>query len=153
MRKIVMEKLEAKISGYRYVSEYVELDLLAAIRAGRKPEWLLQRFIEGCQEPRWFYRDLPGYSPDSRYCAIVKTLIRAGAPLETDCSGYTALIDASEKGEVKTVKFLLEKGAKVNAEDKSGKTALDYAAFYGRPEVVALLKAHGGRLGRDGRKA
>ena len=57
-----------------------------------------------------------------------------------------------------TVKVLLEAGARVNAKDKDGATPLD-AARYGMKrtrestepygEVIRVLKAHGGRPGRQ----
>ena len=51
----------------------------------------------------------------------------------------TPLHIAAEQGAVKTVEFLLEKGAKTDLTDQGGFTPLHLAAFYQRQEVVAKL--------------
>lgn len=56
--------------------------------------------------------------------------------------GKTALIAASEYGNVEAVMFLLENGAKVNVSDVNGMTALMMAAQRGKDKIVeALLKS------------
>lgn len=58
------------------------------------------------------------------------------------------LIGAAEAGEREKVRLLLEAGAPVNAQDKTGATALMRASFRGRREVVVqLLTAPGLDLG------
>ena len=44
--------------------------------------------------------------------------------------------------------LLLEKGANVNAKDKYGSTPLDCAIGRGNKEMMSLLRANGGRVGR-----
>jgi len=145
MKSIEIEELKRKVSEYEYISEDTKLDLFGDMRVGHKPERLLWRFIYGCFERHSLYRDTPGHRVDPQYFSIVRTLIEAGAALETDCLGCTVLIDASDKGELETVKYLLEKGAKVNARNGFNQTALDYAEYHGHDEVAELLKTHGGK--------
>ena len=45
--------------------------------------------------------------------------------------------------------MLLEKGAKVNARDNDGKTALDQAIKGSTEEMVALIRKHGGKTGEE----
>lgn len=52
-------------------------------------------------------------------------------------------IEAIKKGHVALVHAFLAKGADVNACDPSGGTALHWAVGGGKPDVVALLLAHG----------
>ena len=58
-----------------------------------------------------------------------------------DFWGWTFLMYACYKGFLKIAKLLLEYGAEVNAKDKNGKNAMDYAK---RPydEFVKLLEEH-----------
>jgi uncharacterized protein len=53
------------------------------------------------------------------------------------------LIDAAFKGDIDTVKQLLDKGVNPNSKDSDGETALHYAALKGRTEVVMLLLKKG----------
>jgi ankyrin repeat protein len=53
------------------------------------------------------------------------------------------LISASEKGDVETVKSLLEKGVYIHAQDREGRCALVAAAYKNRLEIVDLLIAAG----------
>ncbi len=50
---------------------------------------------------------------------------------------------ASAAGHVDIVKFLLSKGAKIDAQTKWGKTALMWASQYGRMAVVDVLTRAG----------
>ena len=50
-----------------------------------------------------------------------------------------ALREAAIKGDIGTVKVLLDEGVNVNAKDADGRTALTEAAFYGRTEIAKML--------------
>ena len=52
-------------------------------------------------------------------------------------------MSASESGNTKMVKELIDNGADVNAKDNRGKTALMRASQRGHTEVVSLLKNAG----------
>ena len=62
---------------------------------------------------------------------------------QRDKDGATALIRAAEKGELKTVRDLLENGADINAADKNGWTALMKAVKARSHEAVDILLAAG----------
>lgn len=58
----------------------------------------------------------------------------------TDSAGYTALHYAARNGHCDTVEFLIQQGACVNCQTKSGKdTPLHRAAYIGNKKIVELL--------------
>src|SRR5262249_48000808 len=59
--------------------------------------------------------------------------------------GYTALIAASESGDLESVQALLEAGADLHARSKCGITPLRAAASAHKPEVVQVLLDAGAR--------
>jgi ankyrin repeat protein len=71
----------------------------------------------------------------------VKLLVEHGADLEArgGDNKETELITASKWGSSHILEYLLEKGAKVNAQDNTGKTALMYAAQCNEIEIVKVL--------------
>jgi len=93
---------------------------------------------------------LQGYTPlflasrvgDPR---MVSALLRASADVnETTASGASPLMVAAASGQAGAVSALVEAGADVNAaESGRGQTALMFAAFKNRTEVIDLLAAHG----------
>ena len=83
--------------------------------------------------------------------AVVRTLIRAGAPLDhVNNLGWTALIEAIVLGDggprhVAVLKALVDAGANVNLADRIGTTPLGLARARGYREMVALLETAGAR--------
>ncbi|MBN1598075.1 MAG: ankyrin repeat domain-containing protein [Bacteroidales bacterium] len=76
----------------------------------------------------------------------VKEKIENGAKVDKkDIAGQTPLMYAAEGGSIEVVKYLVEKGADVNAESgsKGRGTALIYAAAANRFEVVKYLLENG----------
>lgn len=74
---------------------------------------------------------------------------RAGMdPNATGPGGRTALIAASEKGDLETVRRLLDKGASLGAVDIDGRDALIAAAQGGHHEVAGVLFNRGANLER-----
>jgi ankyrin repeat protein len=83
--------------------------------------------------------------------AVVRTLIRAGAPLDhVNNLGWTAVIESIVLGDggprhVATLKALVEAGANVNLADRNGTTPLALARGRGFREMVVLLERAGAR--------
>ena len=81
----------------------------------------------------------------------VRTLIRAGAPLDhVNNLGWTALIESIVLGDGRArhtacLKALVDAGANVNLADRSGRTPLALARDRGFAEMVALLAQAGAR--------
>jgi uncharacterized protein len=82
---------------------------------------------------------------------VVRTLIRAGAPLDhINNLGWTALIESIVLGDggsrhTETLRVLLEAGAKVNLADRNGQTPLSLARARGYEAMVKLLRQAGAR--------
>ncbi|MGE0207196.1 MAG: ankyrin repeat domain-containing protein [Candidatus Babeliales bacterium] len=79
---------------------------------------------------------------------IIKGLTSYGidAINEPGCDNATVLMEASNAGETKLVKLLIEHGAQVNLVDKYGNTALMRAADTGHLEIVQYLLEHGAEI-------
>ena len=83
--------------------------------------------------------------------AVVRRLIRAGAPLDhINNLGWTALIESIVLGNgrqrhVATLTALVEAGADVNLPDRSGATPLALARARGFREMVVVLQRAGAR--------
>jgi uncharacterized protein len=82
---------------------------------------------------------------------VVRTLIRAGAPLDhVNNLGWTALIESIVLGDggprhTATLKALVEAGANVNLADRNGATPLALARGRGYGEMAAILEKAGAR--------
>ncbi len=82
---------------------------------------------------------------------VVRTLIRAGAPLDhVNNLGWTALIESIVLGDggprhLATLKALVAAGANRNLGDRSGATPLALARSRGYREMAAILAAAGAR--------
>jgi uncharacterized protein len=82
---------------------------------------------------------------------VVRTLIRAGAPLDhVNNLGWTAVIESIVLGDggprhTDTLAALVEAGANVNIADRSGQTPLALARSRGYREMVGLLQQAGAR--------
>jgi ankyrin repeat protein len=70
----------------------------------------------------------------------VKALVEAGANMEAGSSpnGWTALMWAAHKPNPAIVEALLRGGAKVNAKDGSGRTALDMVPRFSLHDVMLI---------------
>lgn len=77
---------------------------------------------------------------------VAKLLLAAGADpnAQEQSNRGTPLHVAAFNGHQKVVEALLAGGAKVNARDADGWTALSQARDQGFPDLVQLLKKHGG---------
>lgn len=85
------------------------------------------------------------------HAAVVRALIRAGAPLDhVNNLGWTALIESIVLGDggprhTETLRTLVEAGANVNLADRGGQTPLALARERGHAAMVRLLEAAGAR--------
>ena len=83
--------------------------------------------------------------------AVVRTLIRAGAPLDhVNNLGWTAVIESIVLGDggarhLATLRALIEAGANVNLADRNGTTPLALARGRGFREMAVLLEKAGAR--------
>jgi ankyrin repeat protein len=83
------------------------------------------------------------------HAEVVRTLIRAGAPLDhINNLGWTALIESIVLGDggprhTDTLRSLIEEGANVNLADRSGRTPLSLARSRGYREMVVILQRAG----------
>ncbi|XP_068686584.1 ankyrin repeat domain-containing protein 39-like isoform X2 [Montipora foliosa] len=81
---------------------------------------------------------------DGNIKRVRSLLDKGGDPDARDGSGYTALHYASRSGHANICLLLLERGADVNAQTRSGKaTSLHRAAYSGHSEVMKILIKHG----------
>jgi uncharacterized protein len=82
---------------------------------------------------------------------VVRTLIRAGAPLDhVNNLGWTALIESIVLGDggarhTATLKALVQAGAKLNLADRNGATPLALARARGYRDMAAILEQAGAR--------
>ncbi|KAK5122568.1 hypothetical protein LTR85_003831 [Meristemomyces frigidus] len=75
--------------------------------------------------------------------SVVKQLVQGGADVDRSGPDGTALMAAAANGRYHCARILLEAGAKVNAANSSGETALHKAIRFGHTEIVPLLLGHG----------
>ncbi|MBI4399675.1 ankyrin repeat domain-containing protein [Candidatus Micrarchaeota archaeon] len=76
----------------------------------------------------------------------VEFLLNAGADVNAENSGLTALIIASMFERPGILRLLLSKKPKLDAQDKKGKTALHNAVTYGNELVARILLESGARI-------
>ena len=63
----------------------------------------------------------------------------------SDMNGNTLLIMAAQVGSKRMCKFLLRRGARMNAQNVSGNTVLHYTVSYGFPELTTYLISKGAK--------
>ena len=70
----------------------------------------------------------------------LKRLLENGIDINAkDGDGWTALMDASSKGNLEKVKLLIENGANIEVKDNKGDTALILASYCRRLEIIKYL--------------
>jgi ankyrin repeat protein len=91
------------------------------------------------------YAALYGHVKIMEYLLAAKEskALEADINLVGEASGFTPLMLASMNGKLPAVKFLIEKGVKLNTEDKNGFTALIFAAGNNHYEVARYLVEKG----------
>lgn len=84
----------------------------------------------------------------------VKEMLDKITPVDsTDFDLRTALHVAACEDQSDVVKYLIERGANVNAEDRWGSTPLADAQHYGNIEICKILEKHGGKLAKNARNS
>ena len=78
-------------------------------------------------------------SPRANAPNVAGDLRTAGIPVTVSDGGGPAILTAAAKGDIDTLKRLIDEGADVNQTNKAGKTALMMAAFNGRLGAVKFL--------------
>jgi len=76
---------------------------------------------------------------EDKYIALARLLIEKGY----DINSFNSLIEAIKYGSYRTVRLLIESGAKVNQQDNSGKTAAQIAYEKGEIDIYNYLKQNG----------
>ncbi len=81
----------------------------------------------------------------AQFPKVVLQLLEAGADVDRQSldRGYSALMDAVQKGDLAIAEMLLSRGASVNLRSKDGQTALIISSGRGDLESAALLVRYG----------
>ena len=152
----VMERIRALTSteivsaerGHRLPRSHA-IDLIAMLALG---DWeTASRFVR--ENPRLIARDAPSTGvlhlmAKRNDVAAVRWLLAHDADPNARWAHWdsevTALHLAASRGHADVVRVLLEAGADPNIHDtKHDGDVLDWAQFFGQPEIVRILKAHG----------
>ena len=82
---------------------------------------------------------------------VIQKCLDAGAPIDgfLGKTSYRVLHKAAREGSIEMVKFLIERGAAVNARAEYGWTPLDMAIKKNRKKVIELLRENGGKTDVD----
>jgi ankyrin repeat protein len=90
-----------------------------------------------------------GADPNRHTIAGAET---GGFMRDVRCKGETPLHRAAAFGEGSTIQLLLDAGAKVDARDANGDTALTWGSWYLRPDEILRQLCYGKWRIREGRK-
>jgi hypothetical protein len=120
----------------------------AKIQAGQSPATVYQ------QE----YSEMLFVATHKGDVGAINALLNKGANINSQAAAtsYTPLMYAVKASDIRTVRYLIARGANVNIVDKNGMTALHIAAINGNTELVDLLVKMGAdvaRLDHQGRTA
>lgn len=83
---------------------------------------------------------------------MVKFLVRKGADIEQRSKGMTPLMEAASKNNMHITRYLLDRGADVDAVDPNGNTALFHAAKLGTLRLNRLLVQRGSDVSHTNRR-
>jgi len=110
---------------------------------------VLAETVSGAHSPRQKNRGSRARRP-AKLWPIVSTLFevvpQAMPKGSSSSSSGKQLTDACEKGDLATVRKLLDKGVDVNWKDELGFTPLSWASGYGHVQIVKLLLDRGAQI-------
>ena len=115
-------------------------DVNAETRLGETPLFFALRYQRGDEDE---------VSAKENWKILANTLLSAGAKIDlTNSTGLTPLHLAAgaRNGDPDVVRQLIERGANVNAAEKSGDTVLHFAVLGDNPEMVKLLLDAGAKV-------
>lgn len=127
--------------------------LIAAARGdGANVAWLLARGAQVDGNSEQGYTALAMAARWNRDSVVTQLLAAGADPNRNTRSRYstTALMEASRDGRVAIARQLIAAGADVNRPDRHGDHALNWAAYFGHADFVALMVEHGADLERTG---
>jgi hypothetical protein len=117
--------------------------ILALLAWTRQPTWdrLFVRQVAATHEgPQAFMR-----AAAEGDVAAVRAFHEQGIPLEGCFFGWSALHVAAREGRLPVLRYLLDQGVRVNTVSGGSNTALDEAEQQHHEDVVAFLRARGGK--------
>jgi len=111
------------------------------------PEGFWERLFIRQMSRSYYAADLVKYAIYRGDLGTVRAMLSHGVPVGAveHAQWRTPLHTAAGAGNLRIVRFLLLKGADVNALDRSGDSPAELGASSGHPECVAFLQEHGGR--------
>ena len=129
---------------YRYIAELLQIQLDIEIIKATRPKIAALLREHGEKVARAPSIDIWKAAAQGNLEAI-KQHLEAGTDIDAKepPGGSTPLLVAATFGQVEAAKFLIEKGANVNAGSNDGATALHGAAFFCHTEIVKLLLGEG----------
>lgn len=127
------------ISNYEFLHDDIKRDILCELKHKARSSVILARFINGCSLARTTGSE--SRSNDPEYRQIITELVEAGADVKVGKGIYSPIHDAASKGEVETMKFLVEHGADMNSVAEYPDRPIHFAAYNGHVGIICHLLA------------
>jgi hypothetical protein len=124
-------------------NNYISKEIISAIKEGNIPflkQNISPNIINNCFETEFEKSSYLAIAIYEESLASVKYFLDLDADINQVCQNKTPLMYASKFGLLDITKYLIEKGADINFVSIKGKTALDYAIQYEKPEIITFLK-------------
>lgn len=151
----VKQLLNKKCSGINRKNTDGDTPLLAAIKFGN---YEITKLILKCKADtriKDHFKNTPLLvATHKKKSRIVKLLInRSRSTINTvSDAGITPLMKSALVNDLKSAKYLLRKGAKINRKDNKGKTAYNFAETRQYSKMMDLLESHGAKPSKTRRR-